>query len=164
MTRRGSVLRGELGCLFQGGGTRDLFELGLDFVLLLADGFEEESSAIDVDVGFGDLPEGRSNLAAFHIKGATLPDAAKETEADADVLREAAADGDDTVLGFIDRKIAGQDAKNTGLHVWRMEVGVGLEVQGDVPPGFACDRPEKGIWQHLQKSVRALVIGLCVAV
>ena len=90
-----------------GGGLRECgvgrgaAEVGFYFVLLFADGLEEEDVAVDVDVGFGDRPDAGGDLAAFDVEGAALVHAAEEAVAEFDVVDELALDGLDAVLGLV---------------------------------------------------------------
>ena len=63
-------------------------EAGFYLFGLLADCLEKECAAFDVDVGLGDLPDVRADLAAFHVERAALSKFGEETEADSDIVGE----------------------------------------------------------------------------
>ncbi len=124
--------------------------VGFDFVVLLADVFEEQGAAADVDVAFGDLPVSGDDLAAFDVEGAALIEAAEEAEAEFDVFGEFSAEGADAVAVVGDDDLAGHGAHDAGFVVGRVEGGVGAIVEGEVLGGVGGDGPEEGGGEHFE--------------
>src|SRR5579875_744502 len=111
--------------------------VGFRVVLLLADGFEQQSVPADVDVRVGDLPVAGGYLAALDEERSTLVDLAEDAEPELYVIGEGALEDLDAVTRAGYDHVAGHDAENARLHVGRVEGRVGAEAKGDLLGVFA---------------------------